>query len=76
MRFRCHRKRINHGIRVHTTVLMRYRLSSLMRFQKYAFSFLSKTHRSIRVHTTVLMRFRLSTFKAFENDKILRCEGS
>ena len=63
-------------IRVHTTVLMRYRLSSLMRFQKYAFSFLSKTHRSIRVHTTVLMRFRLSAFKAFENDKILRCEGS
>ena len=32
-----------------------------MRFQNYAFSFSSKTHRSICVHTTVLMRFRLPT---------------
>ena len=32
-------------------------LSTLMRFQKYAFSLSSKTHRSIRVHTTFVMRF-------------------
>ena len=32
-------------------------LPTLMRFQKYTFSFLSKMDRSIRVHTTVLMRF-------------------
>ena len=32
-------------------------LPTLMRFQKYALSFLSKMHRSIRVHTAVLMRF-------------------
>ena len=37
--------------------------STLMRFQKYAFSLSSETHRSIRVHTTFLMRFRLSTLK-------------
>ena len=34
--------------------------STLMRFQKYAFSLSWKTHRSFRVHTTVLKRFRLS----------------
>ena len=34
-----------------------------MRFQKFAFSLSSTTHRSIRVHTTVLLRFRLSTLK-------------
>ena len=38
-------------------------LSTLMLFQKYAFSLSSKKHRSIRVHTTVLMCFRLSTLK-------------
>ena len=38
-------------------------LSTLMLFQKYAFSLSSKKHRSIRVLTTVLMRFRLSTLK-------------
>ena len=38
-------------------------LSTLIRFQKYAFSFSSKLHRSIRVHTTVLVRFRLSALK-------------
>ena len=32
-------------------------LSTPIRFQKYAFSFLSKMHRSIRLHTTVLVRF-------------------
>ena len=36
-------------------------LSTPMRFQKYAFSLSSQTHRFIRVHTTVLMRFRMST---------------
>ena len=38
-------------------------LSTLMFFQKYAFSLPPKQHRSIRVHTTVLMRYRLSTLK-------------
>ena len=38
-------------------------LSTLMFFQKYAFSLSPKKHRSIRVHTTVLMRYRLSTLK-------------
>ena len=41
-----------------------------MRFQKYAFSLLWKTHRSIRVHTTVLMRFRLSTLKRSKTIKL------
>ena len=35
-------------------------LSTLIRFQKYAFSFSSKMHRSIRLHTTVLVRFRIA----------------
>ena len=35
-------------------------LSTLMRFQKYAFSLTLATRRLISVHTTVLMRFRLS----------------
>ena len=34
-----------------------------MRFQEYAFSLSSKTHRSIRVRTTVLMRFRQPTLE-------------
>ena len=34
-------------------------LSTLTRFQKYAFSLSSKTHRSICVHTKVFVRFRL-----------------
>ena len=34
-------------------------LSTLTRFQKYAFSLSSKTHRSICVHTEVFVRFRL-----------------
>ena len=51
-------------------------LFTLMRFQKYAFSLSSKTHRSIRVHRTVLMCFRLSTLKnqKYENDRIARCD--
>ena len=36
-------------------------LSTPMRFQKYAISLSSQTHRFIRVHTTVLMRFQMST---------------
>ena len=32
---------------------------TLTRFQKYAFSLSSKTHRSICVHTKVFVRFRL-----------------
>ena len=47
-------------------------VSTILRFQKYAFSLSWKMHRSLRVHTTVLMRFRLSTF---ENDRIARCQG-
>ena len=45
------------------TALIRGALSTLMRFQKYALSLSSKTHRSIRVYTTVLMCFWLSTQK-------------
>ena len=42
-----------------------------MRFQKYAFSLLSKTRRSIRIHTTVLMRFRLPTLKLSKTIELL-----
>ena len=62
MRSRCHQK-THRWIRVHTTVSMRFRLSTLMCFQKYAFKLSSKTHLSIRVHATILMRFRLSKLK-------------
>ena len=48
---------------IHTTLLMRFWLSTLMRFQKYAFSLSSKTHRSIHVHITFLMRFWLSRLR-------------
>ena len=40
-------------------------LSTLMRFQKYAFSMPPKTLPSIRVRTLVLIRFRLSTLMRF-----------
>ena len=72
MRFRYHRKRIDRFASTHPhypfdafSTVHTKALSTQMRFQKYAFSLSSKTHRSIRVHTTFLMRFWLSTLRSY-----------
>ena len=51
-------------------------IGTLMRFQNFAVSLLSKTHRSLPVHTTVLMRFRLFTLKRSKTIDIARCDVS
>ena len=50
-----------------------------MRFQQYAFSLSSKTHRSIHVHTTAhyrLVAFSTVHVKTSENDSIARGDVS
>ena len=70
MCFRYHRKRIDRFASTHPhysfdafSTVHTMALSTLMRFQKYAFSLSSKTHRSICVHTTFVMRFLQSRLR-------------